>query len=234
MRKKQSTKPKTKTLNIMFVDIVDYTKTTLKLDVHSFDKLHSIFDTLIKKVAQEYNGKIINKLGDAFLLTFDCPLDAINCGLEFQEVQLEHNKNCEFNLNFELRVSINKGIVLLRNKDVFGTSVNIAARINSYCKPGEIIISERIYNEVKPIIDEKNNTLIRECTIKQIGKKKLKGIEAPIQLYSIAHPLLKKLENRILIHENLSLDQKINIIVLILIFLIACIIIINEFLIPLL
>ncbi len=90
-----SVTPKTETLNVMFVDIVDYTKTTLSLDIHKFDALHSVFDDIVTRVSQKFKGTIIKKIGDAFLLTFQTPLDAINCGLGLQQAQLEHNRTSD-------------------------------------------------------------------------------------------------------------------------------------------
>jgi len=73
------------TLTVMFIDIVGYTKRTNKLSREDFNTFHSVFDNISISIFQAFNGNVVKKIGDAFLVTFKLPTDAILCGIELQK-----------------------------------------------------------------------------------------------------------------------------------------------------
>jgi adenylate cyclase len=157
----------TENLTIMFVDIVNYTRTSSKLKREEFDKLHDIFDENIISGVQEYKGKIIKKIGDAFLITFTSPTNALLCGIRLQKNFKE--------TPLTIRVSVHSGEVVIRKNDVYGDAVNVTARIESITKPNDIVFSESVYN-----VMNKN-----EITYRYICTKKFKGVKRPLKLFKI-------------------------------------------------
>ena len=60
-----------KTLTIMFIDLVGYTSKTQTLTREQFHQLHDLFDDIAKKTIQKFQGKIVKKIGDAYLFYFE-------------------------------------------------------------------------------------------------------------------------------------------------------------------
>ncbi len=162
-------------LTVMFVDIVSYTKTTTNLDRENFNKLHDTFDYICTKNFNQYSGKIIKKIGDAFLVTFKSATCAVLCGDELQKDFREYNKPKKLKNHLEIRVAIHAGEVLHRNGDIYGDTVNTTSRIESITKAGDVVFSESVYNAMN-----KN-----EFSYIHLGLKKFKGLKRPLRIFRV-------------------------------------------------
>src|SRR4029077_18791951 len=88
---------------------------------HMLDKHKEI----VLPILQNKGGKLVKTIGDAFLMTFESPTDAVLAGIEVQEALRVYNENKEADLKIEIRVAINQGEVNLVDNDVYGEPVNI-------------------------------------------------------------------------------------------------------------
>jgi len=166
-----------KTLTIMFVDLVGYTYKTTQLNREKFNQLHDIFDGMSLPLFKKYSGKVINKIGDAFLITFESPTDALLCGLKLHEKfdNYNTNKNVE---ELKIRVAVDHGEVLIRNKSVYGDAVNRAARVEGITWPNHIFFTESVLQAIN-----KN-----EINYTEVGYSTFKGIEQPVRILRIIMP----------------------------------------------
>src|SRR3989338_7876853 len=118
---------KTEILTIMFVDVAGYTRTTTFLDRDRFNTFHDVFDRLSLPIFKEYSGNVVNKIGDAFLVTFRSSTDALLCATELQKTFLEERKKDR--LTPKIKIAIHAGEVMIRNNDIYGDAVNATSRI---------------------------------------------------------------------------------------------------------
>ena len=120
----------------MFTDIKGFTERVSKSGRDDLTRLREIHDGLLLPVFEHYGGKVVKTIGDAFLVRFDSPTDSVLCGVTIQEVLRQHNSTASEQDRLEVRVAINAGEVELTDTDVFGETVNIAARLESVAEPG--------------------------------------------------------------------------------------------------
>ena len=165
----------TKHLTIMFTAIKGFTSKTSAKSRNQVEAMLELHDNLVRPVFKEYGGKVIKTIGDAFLATFESPTDAVQCGMEIQKVLEKHNKESEEKDQIEVRVGINSGEVHVKENDVFGEAVNIASRIESIAKPGEIYFTEAVFLSMNK----------REVPSAEIGYRHLKGIPSEIKVYKV-------------------------------------------------
>jgi len=158
----------------MFLDIVNYTRKTSRLNHEGLNKLHEIFDSICLPIFNRYNGNVIKKIGDAFLVTFKSTTDSLNCAIRLQETYQEYNKKFR-KFPIHIRIAIHHGEVLLRKNDVYGDAVNITSRIEGLTKPKDIVFSETVLKNIKR----------NEFPIRYIGAHKLKGVSLPMRLFKI-------------------------------------------------
>jgi len=119
-------------------------------------------------------GRIANTAGDSIIAVFSSAVDAVSCAMIIQEVLIQQSQE---NHDLQLRMGIHLGDVVARNGDVFGTAVNIAARLESLAQPGGIVISAAVRDNVAgklPVV------------FTSMGEQALKNIEHPIQAYIVA------------------------------------------------
>jgi class 3 adenylate cyclase len=166
----------------MFVDLVEYTQRTTQLKREEFSRLHDTFDRLTKPVLQQHQGTIIKKIGDAFLVTFESPTNAVLCGMKLQEKFEEYNqqqqgKEQEGNEKkpLQIRVALDSGEVLIRDNDVYGNPVNIAARVEGITEPDEVYFTEAVYRSIN-----KN-----EISAIDLGPHELKGVPEAVNIYRV-------------------------------------------------
>ena len=165
---------KTKHLTIMFTDIKGFTSKTSKSSRKQLHTLLELHDSLIIPVFKEYDGRIVKTIGDAFMVVFHSPTDAVLCGMKIQNVLAKHNKeNPEDRL--EVRVAVNSGEVTIKGQDVFGEAVNIAARLEGVAEAGDIYFTESVYLAMNK----------SEIPTAQVGYRRFKGIPEEVKVYKV-------------------------------------------------
>ena len=104
---------------------------------------------IIDPIIDKYNGRIFYTAGDSVIAEFESPVNSINSAIEFQKLILE--KNSTFKNNFKLvwRVGVHLDDVIIEGNNIFGTGVNIAARLEAACTPGQILISEAVKEKIQ-------------------------------------------------------------------------------------
>ena len=162
-------------LTIMFVDLVGYTKTSAKLKREDISGLHDVFDTICAGVFDKYEGNVVKKMGDAFLVTFKSPTNALLAGVELQNDFKRYNTHYKLKNPLKIRVALHSGEVVIRDGDVYGDAVNTTSRIEGIVKAGDVIFSEAVYNNMN-----KN-----EIPFIFVGEKKFKGVRRLVKIFKI-------------------------------------------------
>jgi len=166
---------KTRNLTVMFTDMKEFTSRTSRGSRAQVEHLLTMHDNVIRPIFGKFEGTVIKTIGDAFLVTFESPTDAVLCGIKIQETVTRHNKNALEAERFEVRVAINSGEVHLKDNDIFGEPVNIAARIEAIAEPNEIYFTEAVY-----LTMNKN-----EIPSSEVGSRHLKGIPEQVRVYKV-------------------------------------------------
>ncbi len=149
---------------VMFSDFVNFTKISEQLTpeqlVQELDTCFRGFDQIIA----QYKLEKIKTIGDAYMVAHGLkdrvtvPLDIIKAAIDMQEFleDLKAEKMRQGLPYFEARIGIHSGPVVAGvvglNKfayDIWGDTVNIAARMEANCDPGKVNISEKTYSLVK-------------------------------------------------------------------------------------
>jgi adenylate cyclase len=126
------------------------------------------YEKAMKSIIKDYQGRVVKTVGDSIMGDFDSAVNAAKCAIEIQDLLRKED--------IKIRIGIHLGDVVHRAGDVFGDGVNIASRIEAICEPGEIYISEDMYNQVRGKIP---------VQFESLGSKKLKNIEKPPKVYKI-------------------------------------------------
>lgn len=160
---------------IMFTDIKDFSKKMQVNEAATIEML-SLHNEIMRTCTDEANGKVIKTIGDAFLVSFESVVDAVQCAVRAQQEFLEYNKGKSENDRISVRIGIHLGDVYLRENDIFGDGVNIASRIQSLAEPGGVNISGSVYEQVKNKMP---------LTVVPLGVPQLKNIAEPVRVYQI-------------------------------------------------
>ena len=160
---------------VMFTDIRGFTARTSRGSRLGLEELLSTHESLLLPVIKHYDGRVVKTIGDAFLVVFESPTNAVLCGVVIQRRLHVFNSSAPEEKKIEVRVAINSGEVTLRGDDVFGEPVNIAARIEGITEPNEIYFTEATYLTMQK----------SEVPSSAVGTRRLKGIPEEIKLYQV-------------------------------------------------
>jgi class 3 adenylate cyclase len=174
-------------LTIVFTDIKGFTERTAKMEREAVTKLLARQDELLKPIMRHYEGTLVKSIGDAYLITFQSPTNAVLCGVLMQHALRRHNATVWPEERIEIRVAINTGEVSLVEGDVIGDPVNVASRLEGITDANEVWFTEATYLAMNK----------REVPTSRVGEFRLKGIDEPVRVY------------RVLQDENLELYRKI-------------------------
>lgn len=166
-------KERSEVTTVMFTDIVGYTKTTAQLSREEFNTLHDAFDDLSLPIFEKHDGHVVKKIGDAFLITFKSPTQAVLCGIELQKAFAAHNKQARRPIR--IRVAIHTGEVIVRKDDVYGEAVNTASRIENITPAGTVVFSDAVFSAMNK----------SEVQYVNLGMRHLRGMKYPIRLFRV-------------------------------------------------
>jgi class 3 adenylate cyclase len=125
---------------------------------------------------QRCGGRLINTAGDAFLVEFDSTEPAVRCALEIQADLAWRQRELPMERRLLFRIGINRGEVRVDGTNIFGTAVNVAARLQSLASPGTIFVSAVVRDEV---------TEPAGYVFTDRGELSLKNIARPVRVYEI-------------------------------------------------
>lgn len=130
------------TVSIMFTDIVGSTQLTAQLGDDVWMEVLGQHDALVHKQLEAWDGIAVKSVGDGFMAAFGSATAAVRCGLAIQESSTA--MLLPDGSPLEVRVGIHAGEPVKDQGDLFGTTVNVAARVTAAAQPGEVLISDLV------------------------------------------------------------------------------------------
>ncbi len=161
---------------ILFADVVGYSRLMGADEEDTHTRLKSFLREFIEPQIAEHGGKLIRVSGDGLLAEFPSVVDALRCALGVQDGMAERNKALPEDEQILFRIGINMGDVIADEGDIFGDSVNVAARLEGLADPAGIFVSGVVYDQVKNKV---------EADIGYAGTRRVKNIKEPIRIYRV-------------------------------------------------
>ncbi len=134
---------------ILVADVVGYSK-HMEKDENATLKAYAECEKILKSCLKKYKGSIFNTAGDSALAEFPSAVNAVECGVAFQNDIKKRNESDKTEIKLEFRIGINMGDVVKKEGNLFGDGVNIAARLEALAQPNGISISKSVYDLVVP------------------------------------------------------------------------------------
>jgi adenylate cyclase len=150
-----------------FLDITGYTRLTEEQGDAAAADLVARLAGLVRRSAQEHGGAPVKWLGDGVMFFFREPGAAALAAVEMVEVVGRRGLP-------PAHVGIHAGPVIFQEGDYFGRTVNLAARIAEYARPGEVLVSQEV-------VDAADAAAV---SFVEIGPVELKGVPGTIRLYT--------------------------------------------------
>ena len=138
------------TVTVVFVDIVGYSRLMSMDDELAVALVSRLFFGRVSKLASRERGETLKSMGDGAMLIFKAPGAATRFGLSLQESLLLEPIG---EPPVVARVAIHTTEVYRRSfdygDDLYGDGINLAARLEGLCAPGQVVVSSETYSQLE-------------------------------------------------------------------------------------
>ena len=139
---------KRKLIAILSADVKGYSRLMGEDEEWTLRTLNA-YKEVMRSLVQQHRGRVISSPGDNVLAEFASVVDAMQCGVEIQQVLRAKNAVLPESRRVEFRIGINLGDVIEEGDSIYGDGVNIAARLESLAQAGGICISGSAYDQIE-------------------------------------------------------------------------------------
>ncbi len=161
---------------ILAADAVGYSK-QMGQDEEGTIRVLAAHRAVIDGILTFHQGRIVSTAGDSVIAEFSSAVEAVRCAVEIQEALKTRNDSLPEHRQMHFRVGVNLGDVVVKNDDLLGDGVNVAARLETMAEPGGICISSSVYDQITGKLD---------LGFQDIGEQSLKNISRPIRVYRVS------------------------------------------------
>jgi TolB-like protein/class 3 adenylate cyclase len=168
----QDTKLDHRLAAIMATDVVGYSEHMQVDEAGTLAALSAIRGATQNQI-RRHRGRIANTAGDSVLAEFGSAVEAVSCAMALQEALAKESKVEAL----KIRIGIHLGDVVDKDGDLFGTAVNVAARLEGIAQPGGIVVSAAVRDAVSGRLP---------ASFSDLGLQTLKNIGEPLRAYSLS------------------------------------------------
>ena len=159
---------------ILFSDVEGSTALTDRLGDAKARELLREHERMVREALKSHGGSEVKTMGDGFMASFSSATKALECAIAIQSAFAERNESAEEPI--KVRIGLNAGEPIAEDDDLYGTAVNLAARIAAKAEGGEILASEA----VRQIVAGK------KFPFSDLGETALRGFEDRVHIYQVS------------------------------------------------
>ena len=160
---------------ILAADVVEYSRLMGTDEAGALAAL-KVRRGIFQELVGEFGGREFGSVGDSLMAEFDSAVNALSCALEIQQRVAGQNAPLPQAARMRLRIGVNLGDVIEEQRSVFGDAVNVAARLQALAKPGGVLISGPVYDQVHLKIPARYVAA---------GMREVKNILEPVRTYQV-------------------------------------------------
>ncbi len=161
-------------VTVMFTDMVGSTNLTQTRGDEVAQQVVRAHNRIVRDALNQYGGKEVKHTGDGIMASFPTTSNGVDAAIFIQQKTEIHNRsNAELPLH--LKIGINAGEPIAEDDDLFGTTVQLAARIVDKASSEQIFVSEI----VRGICAGKDFKFSKQ------GNYDMKGFAEPITLFEV-------------------------------------------------
>ncbi|MFQ5724168.1 MAG: protein kinase [Terriglobia bacterium] len=161
---------------VLFTDIVSSTAFFERFGDTAGLRMLERHNQLVLPAIEGAGGNVIKTIGDAVLAVFASPAAAVRTAIEIQRRLDDDNQERSPNDHIYTRIGVNFGRGFVKEGDVYGDLVNVAARVVKACAPAQILLT-------RPVADALPSEEAFDC--RKLQAAPLRGKAAPEQLYEV-------------------------------------------------
>jgi class 3 adenylate cyclase len=160
---------------VLFTDIAESTTLTQALGDEAALAMLGVHDTIVRDALSASGGREVKHTGDGIMASFISAAGAVRCAIEIQR-QLDKHSQENPDRPLKVRVGAAAGEPVEQHNDLFGSTVQLAARLCAHAQPEQILVS----NAIAELCIGKG------LSFEDVGEVTLKGFDSPVRAHAAA------------------------------------------------
>jgi class 3 adenylate cyclase len=162
---------------ILFVDVCGSTQLYDALGNARAQAIIAKTLAILSQTATRHLGTVIKTIGDSVMCTFTTARDAANAAVDMQRSLKDAVSQENMGIrSLAIKVGFHSGPVIAHAADVFGDTVNVAARVVAHAKPGQILVAKQTMRKLPREVS---------ANVRAVGSTMVKGKKEPVELYEV-------------------------------------------------
>jgi adenylate cyclase len=161
---------------ILCADVVGYSRLMGEDEEGTLTALKAHRRELIDPLLAQHQGRIVKTTGDGILVEFASVIDAVRCAVIIQQGMEDRGAGLPDARHIRFRIGINLGDIIVESDDIFGDGVNVAPRLETLARPGEVWISASVREQIGDKLP---------LGFDDMGEHSVKNIARPIHVYRV-------------------------------------------------
>lgn len=161
---------------LVVVDVVESVRLIAHDELGTIDRWRRFVNEVRSQVLPAFGGRLVKHLGDGMLLEFESVSPAVAAALDMQRRICTHNDGLDSASQIQLRAGAHVADIVVDELDVYGTGVNLAARMAALARPGELVASAEVCDGLVNGLD---------ADVEDLGECYLKHFQEPVRAYRL-------------------------------------------------
>lgn len=164
---------------LLVMDVVESVR-LMELDQDGFVRR---WQQLVQQAEQQvlplHGGRIVKSLGDGLMLEFSSAQGCVKAAFALQQIAQQANAKLHPEHQMHLRMGGHLASFVTDQHDIYGTDVNLTARVCTLAGPGEMVVTTDLRDQLSPVLD---------ADVEDLGECHLKHVKEPIRAYRVGPP----------------------------------------------
>ncbi len=160
---------------IFAADVAEYSRLMGADEVGTLRQLQA-YRVILDRLIAVHHGRIFNTAGDSVVADFASAVDAVECAVAVQQAIAKENAGRRPEEQMRFRIGVHVGDVIVEGSNLYGDSVNIAARLEALAEPGGVCLSGAAREQIGTKLPVGFTTL---------GEQRVKNIAEPVRAFKL-------------------------------------------------
>lgn len=158
--------------SVLFTDVVDSTGITQRHGDDVAMECIRLHDSIVRDALAEFHGREVKHTGDGIMASFSSAANAVRCAARVQERLLKHEPAP---VPLRVRIGIAAGEPVEQNQDLFGSTVQLAARLCAAADPMQSLVSSAVAELC----------IGKGLNFDYLGEREMKGFAQPVRVHAV-------------------------------------------------
>ena len=167
----------TRTKVLLVLDVVESVRLMEEDESGVVERWQQFVGHVVREVLPQYTGRMVKSLGDGLMLEFGTAQHCVGAAFAILRYSRDLNNDLAAARKMQLRLGAHVAAFVTDEHDIYGADVNLAVRLTTITKPGELVVSAELREQLVAAVD---------ADIEDLGECFLKHISKPVRAYRVS------------------------------------------------